>query len=132
MAELLIVDDDEDLADLLGEILSADGHHFRVAHNGREGLELVSQQRPDLVLLDVDMPVLRGPEMAYELFLRNCGDEQIPVALLSGTVGLSAVATSVGTPYFLAKPYTLGSVRRLLARALEERISPHVKAEPAP
>ncbi len=128
MADLLIVDDDVDLADLLGEALRADGHDLRVAHDGREGLNLVSQRVPDLVLLDVEMPILNGPEMAYEFFLRNCGSEKIPVILLSGIIGLNAVAERVETPYFLAKPYTLDAIRRLSARALAERIYPRMKA----
>jgi twitching motility two-component system response regulator PilH len=130
MAELLIVDDDPDLAELLGETLSADGHRFTIAHDGREGLELVVQRAPDLVLLDVEMPILGGPDMAYALFLHDCGSEKIPVVLLSGAVGLAEIAARVGTPYFLAKPYTAAAVRRLVARALEERIYPHMKAVP--
>jgi FixJ family two-component response regulator len=77
------------------------------------------------VLVDVEMPILNGPDMAYELFLRNCGDEKIPVLLISGIVGLPEIAAGVGTPYFLAKPYTVASVLRLVALALEERTYPH-------
>jgi CheY-like chemotaxis protein len=129
MADLLIVDDDLDVADLLAEVLQTKGHACRVARNGREGLELVATEAPDLVLLDVEMPVLDGPEMVYELFLRDRGEENIPVILTSGIVGLPRVAARVGTPYFVAKPYTVDSVLLVVARALEERIPPRPARE---
>jgi len=129
MANLLIVDDDADMAALLAEVLQAAGHVCRVASNGREGLTLVFQQFPDLVLLDVEMPILTGPEMACTLLLRNCGAEKIPVVLLSGVVGIAQVAALVGTPYYLAKPYTVGLVQQLVDRALAERIPPRPRKE---
>src|SRR5262245_19991897 len=102
MADVLIVDDNADLRELLAIILESAGHQVRRAGNGREGLDLVRERPPDITLLDVEMPVLNGPEMAYGLFLRNQGDEKIPIVLVSGIVGLSEVARVVGTPYFLA------------------------------
>ena len=121
---LLIVDDDSDLADLLAEALRSEGHQVTVAYDGAEGLRLVSAQRPDLLLLDVEMPLVDGPEMAYQLLLRNCGQENIPIVLLSGVVDLPQVAARVGTPYFLAKPYDVEALLPLVDRALAERIPP--------
>ena len=121
--------DNYDLANLLAEILRTAGHDPYIAQNGEEGLEAVAKLAPSLVLLDVDMPVLTGPEMALELFLRDCGDEQIPVILLSGAVGLPLIATRVGTPYFLAKPYTVEGVIELVERALQEHVPPTPRME---
>lgn len=125
MADLLIVDDDVEVVELVAETLRASGHHCRLAHNGREGLAAVRERRPDLVILDVDMPVLNGPDMAFAMFLHNLGDERIPVVLASGTVGLDRVASMVGTPYYLTKPYTVDGLTRLVGQALEQRIPPH-------
>lgn len=124
MPNLLIVDDDNDLADVVAELMIEDGHSVRVAHNGQEGLERVDEAKPDLVLLDVDMPILSGPEMAYQLFVLDCGKEKIPVVLISGNVRLAGVALSVGTPYCLAKPYTEDALRTVVASALRERTPP--------
>jgi CheY-like chemotaxis protein len=121
---LLIADDDSDLGDLLAEALADEGHQVRIARNGKEGLRLVTERQPDLVLLDVEMPVLDGPDMAYQLFLRNCGNEKIPIVLVSGLVDLPRAAAAVGTPYFLAKPYDVGAVVAIVDRALAERIPP--------
>jgi len=124
MADLLIVDDDMDVADLLGEALEHRGHDIRIARDGEEGLRELSIRIPDLVLLDVEMPVLGGPEMAYQMFIRDLGLESIPIVLLSGVVDLENVAARVGTPYFLGKPYSLNALFSLCERALAERTPP--------
>ncbi len=93
------------------------------------GVEAVAEQRPDLVVLDVEMPVLTGPEMAYEMFIRNCGVEKIPIILTSGVVGLDEVAEMVGTRYFLAKPYDSNALLKLIDRTLHERVPPRPKLE---
>jgi DNA-binding NtrC family response regulator len=124
MADILIVDDSTDLRSLVEGIIEAAGHNIRGASNGRKGLEAVAERAPDVVLLDVEMPVLSGPEMAFQLFFRDCGDETIPIVLLSGIVGLQEVAAMIGTPYFLKKPYSAEDLIQLVDRALRERIAP--------
>jgi DNA-binding NtrC family response regulator len=131
MADLLIVDDDRDIAEAAAESLACEGHTIRIARDGVEGLELLRERRPDVVLLDVEMPRLTGPEMAYQAFLTDAGLEQVPVVLLSGAVDLLRMAARVGTPYFLAKPYKLETLLALLARVLVEREPPR-PAEQAP
>ncbi len=124
MADLLVVDDDPDMAELLGEALAYHGHQVRIARDGADGLYELSVRRPDAVLLDVEMPILDGPGMACQMFVRNCGLETIPIILLSGVIDLERVAARVGTPYFLGKPYALGAVMALCDRALAERTPP--------
>jgi len=124
MAEVLVVDDDADIAELLAEVLRLEGHVVRLAANGAEGMARLAVRRPELVLLDVEMPVLTGPQMAHRMFVRNCGDEKVSIVLLSGILQLGRVAKLVGTPYFLAKPYQLDAVLALVGRALGERRAP--------
>lgn len=124
MSELLIVDDDDDLADVLSEALEAHGHHTRRAANGSQGLKALAAHFPDAIVLDVEMPELDGPAMAFEMYMHDRGLEAIPIVLVSGIVGLPKIAARVGTPYFLSKPYTLEAVTKLCDKALEERVSP--------
>lgn len=124
MADILVVDDDRDIGDSVADILRVSGHEVRVARNGREGLARIAERKPDLVLLDVEMPLLSGPDMAYVLFLRNCGDERIPIVLASGVVGLERIAARIGTPYFLSKPYDVNALLRLVEHARAEHICP--------
>jgi DNA-binding NtrC family response regulator len=125
MGNLVIVDDDVDAADMLKEILQEDGHEVRVAHDGREGMAVLDARRPDVVLLDVEMPELTGPEVAIAMLVHNLGLENVPVILCSGVIDLPSTAALVGTPYFVAKPFTLDAIRRLIERALAERRPPH-------
>lgn len=124
MADVLIIDDDIDSAAALAEVMSAEGHDIRVGYNGQDGLRLARERIPHVALLDVEMPVLDGPGMAIQLLLRNMGLEKVPVVFLSGAPNLKAIAESVGTPYFLGKPYRYEDVVMLVTRALSERVAP--------
>ena len=124
MADVLVIDDDIDSADVLAEIMMDAGHDVRIGYNGQDGLRLASERPPALALLDVEMPILDGPGMAYEMFLHDMGMELVPVILLSGVPELDRIADEVGTPYFLGKPYRYEQLVALVKRALAERIAP--------
>lgn len=124
MASILVLDDNEDLASVMEALLEAEGHEVRVAHDGEAGLRLLEDRVPDVVITDVEMPHLDGPSMAYRMFVHNCGMEQIPIILVSGAADLAAIAKRVGTPYVLAKPYSIECLIETLARALSERKAP--------
>ena len=79
---------------------------------------------PDLVVLDVEMPVLDGPGMVTRMLVEDAGRERIPVVLVSGVVELSSVAERVGTPYALAKPFDPTALLALASQALRERRPP--------
>jgi DNA-binding NtrC family response regulator len=125
MANVLVVDDDPDLGETFAEVLAALRHTTRLARNGREAITLLLEDTPDLIVSDVEMPVLTGPEMASEICVRNTGLERIPIILVSGIRDLPRVAARLGTPYFLTKPFTLDRVSGILIRALTERAAPH-------
>jgi DNA-binding NtrC family response regulator len=130
MADILIIDDDIDSADALSMIMESRGHQVRVGYNGEDGMRLVDERHPDLVLLDVEMPVLDGPGMALQMFIHNMGLELIPVVLLSGIPDLARVAREVGTPYFLGKPYRIVDLVAVAGRALADRIAPRPPVSP--
>jgi DNA-binding NtrC family response regulator len=129
LAYLLIIDDDSDGAQSLAEILREEGHQVRVGYDGKEGMRLIRERIPDVALLDVEMPALSGPGMAYQMCIHDRGLEDVPVILLSGVPNLEEVAASVGTPYFLAKPYRFRKLIEVLDRALSERLPPRRPAE---
>jgi CheY-like chemotaxis protein len=127
MAKVLIVDDSQDTVEVTTELLESAGHRVQKGYNGEEGLKsLDAGPLPDCVLLDVDMPVLSGPEMAHQMLLHDAGEERIPILLVSGRSDLSDVAARMKTPYFLEKA-TSGYGKALLAileRALRELCPP--------
>jgi len=127
MANVLIVDDDYDIAEASKDLLKLAGHLVRIGHGGQEGMaSLSSGPLPDCVLLDVDMPVVNGPEMAHQMLLHDAGEEKIPIVLVSGRRDLPAVAARMGTRYFVVKACAdYGDVLlRMLDRALSERRAP--------
>ena len=129
MADVLVIDDDIDSADVLAEIMMGEGHDVRIGYNGQDGLRLAAERPPALALLDVEMPILDGPGMAYEMFLHDMGMELVPVILLSGVPDLDQIADLVGTPYYLGKPYRYEQLLALVKRALTERIAPTPKRQ---
>ena len=127
MTSVLIVDDDCDGLDLSRELLEAAGYRIHTGNSGKEGLgSLRSGPLPDCVLLDVDMPVQTGPEMAHQMLLHDMGEEKIPVVLVSARSDLAEVAARMGTPYYLRKasPGFGRELAILVARALRERKAP--------
>jgi DNA-binding NtrC family response regulator len=131
VADILVVDDDADLAEVISDLLHDAGHTVRTAHDGEDGLRLIAERHPDLVLLDVEMPLLTGPEMSHRMLVHDLGEEDIPLILMSGVTNLFKVAELVGTPYFLPKPYDLTALTRLVDWVLIERHPPRPKPDEA-
>jgi CheY-like chemotaxis protein len=127
MGDLIVIDDDIDFVDAFVEILRFAGHSVRFARNGQDGLDRIAEQRPELVLSDIEMPILGGPEMIYRLLLRDLGDERIPVLLISAAPNLKDVAAEIGSPYYLSKPFDIEPLLTLIDIALVERAPPSPK-----
>jgi CheY-like chemotaxis protein len=83
MKHILIVEDDEDIQGIYKEILE---HHFDVkltqAYDGRQGLAAVRREKPDLIILDILMPVMSGDEFLRE-FRQNLDIRDVPVIVCS-------------------------------------------------
>jgi CheY-like chemotaxis protein len=129
MAKLLIVDDDLDVRETLAEFLSAHGYDIRTARHGEEGLRALASELPDVLLLDVEMPVMDGRAMAYRMQLHDAGLEHVPVVLFSGGVELPRVAREIRTPYYLVKPVDPAALLRTLERAGTSRRAPPVRED---
>lgn len=100
---ILVIDDEDSVADMVAEALRDEEYTVSVAYDGRTGLERARQTRPDLILSDVMMPFIDGIQLAQALE-REFGPDS---ALI---VFMSAVDRRGDTePYgeFLAKPFTL-------------------------
>lgn len=129
MADLLIVDDDPGAGEMLAVVLRDRGHEVRVAHDGRQGYDMVDERLPDVVILDVEMPRLDGPGMSRLMLAEDVGKEKVPVLLVSGVEQLEQVAARVGTPYFLEKPFPLPELLSILERCLSEKRPPEPEPE---
>jgi two-component system, OmpR family, response regulator len=110
---LLIVDDEDNLRSMLAAALSHHGFNVTTAENGREALDRIPAERPDLVLLDVMMPDLDGFEVCRRL--RSAGD-RTPVLFLTARDATDdrVRGLTLGGDDYLAKPFSLDE---LVARA---------------
>jgi CheY-like chemotaxis protein len=82
-ATVLVIDDDPDTVETMREILEEEGHTVISARNGREGLALALAYVPDLVLLDLDMPVMNGHAF-LDAVKRSPTLKDVTVVVLSG------------------------------------------------
>ncbi|HID99147.1 MAG TPA: response regulator [Thiotrichaceae bacterium] len=80
--KILLIDDDDDLRNLLGIYLKMAGYEIFHANDGEDGKEKLSQVNPDLIILDMMMPVLDG--MGFLKWLRQETKQDIPVLALTG------------------------------------------------
>jgi PAS domain S-box-containing protein len=112
---VLVADDNRDAADSLGLILGMGGHEVRVAHGGREALELAAAFRPDVVLLDIGMPDLNGYETARALRAAPGGERLELIALTGwGHPDDKRRAAEAGFDRHLTKPVDPGELEELL------------------
>jgi CheY-like chemotaxis protein len=111
MSRILVGDDNEQMRRLVVELLVAEGHEVSEASDTDEVLEQVSQARPDLLILDVQMPGGGGIE-ALRAIRSDPLNERLPVLLLSGSVDLNVdVASDVGADAQLPKPFRIDEFR---------------------
>jgi CheY-like chemotaxis protein len=110
---VLVVDDNEDAAELLREILCCLGHRVEVAYDGATALELAESFHPDVALLDIGMPVMNGYELAARL--RECGGPTPRLIAISG-YGAETVAAKAGFDQHLLKPFDVNRLRDLIAQ----------------
>jgi len=102
-ARVLVVEDDPDLAALEADVLKLRGHEVYVASNGREALEAVERARPDLILLDIKMPVMNGREFADEYRRRE--PSTAPIMVVTAADDAQRRAAEVGASGWIAKPF---------------------------
>ena len=82
-AKILVVDDEPSIVDVLTRFLSREGYSVVTAVNGREALEQVRQEPPDLILLDVTMPEMDGFKVCQQL-KEDQSTALIPITMLTG------------------------------------------------
>lgn len=115
MATILVVDDERPLRNLLAQVFADSGHRVLLAVNGRQALDLLRSQRPDIVLADVMMPEINGVELCQRI-KEAPGTAGIPVILMSAASAASGRQAPADA--FLAKPFDLDDVEALVERLL--------------
>ena len=123
--KVLVVDDEEQIRRALKSILTARKYEVILATNGDEAIDMAIENPPDLVILDMAMPGLRGTEVCSEL--RNWYEGPILMLSVIGSDIEKAAALDIGADDYLTKPFSttelLARIRALLRRS-SARITP--------
>ncbi|MFZ5591516.1 MAG: response regulator [Bacillota bacterium] len=126
--DVLVVDDQPGVRSLLQILVSEAGHAVRLAENGRQAVEEVKKKVPDLVFMDVRMPVMGGLEALERIKVMA---PRVEVVLMSAFVADEAVESALagGARNFLQKPFELQQVLDLLSEVAKERFFPPAALE---
>ena len=132
MNKILIIDDDKSLCRSLQIQLTELGQEVQYANRGLEGLDLLAQFNPDLILLDLDLPDGSG----LEFLPRLTGESSVPVAMITGQQDMKATieAMRLGAFDYIRKPFELDDIRLLLEKVNQANLSwkkdgPDLRAE---
>ena len=121
--EILIIEDEESVVFSLRAYLEREGFHVLTAMNGHDGLRAVTEQKPDLVILDLILPDMDGLEICRKI-RRNPEVARVPIMILSGKSEEmdKVVGLAVGADDYLGKPFSdkelIARVKALLRRAV--------------
>jgi two-component system cell cycle response regulator DivK len=114
---ILIVEDTEDNRQIMRDLLTGAGFDLIEAHDGGAGVTMANEHKPDLILMDFQLPVLDGYE-ATRRIKANPATRNIPIIAVTSYAlsGDEAKAIEVGCSGYIAKPF---SPRKLLAKVRE-------------
>jgi len=115
MSRILIVEDEDVMADMLRDVLVTEGHEVFGAYNGEDGLKLLVEKRPDVVLLDLMLPILDGS--GFLAAMRKDSDFHGTPVIAMTSAGLTPRERGQFAA-FLPKPFKLDDLLRALARVL--------------
>jgi CheY-like chemotaxis protein len=118
MAQILVVEDDAAIRGLVTEVLRDDGYEVTEAANGAEALEYVGGHRPDLIVLDLMMPVMDGWAFVEEC-RRHARCREVPIVVTSASHDLPRTAEKLrayGVRTCLAKPFDVDGLLALVER----------------
>ncbi len=113
---VLVVDDDASIRQFLQMVLADRGYDVVTAEHGQQALEAIQHSPPDLVLLDMRMPVMDG--WAFAAAYRERHEPRAPVVVLTAARDAAQYAGEVQAAAFLAKPFDLKSLLRLIAEII--------------
>ena len=104
-SSVLVIEDDPDMRTLLVLMLEDRGHRVLAASDGREGLDVLRHESPDLILLDMKMPVMDGWEFARRY--RATSPAPSPIVVMTAAEDPRQRAEEVGAAGWLGKPVEL-------------------------
>ncbi len=120
MTDILVVDDEQDIRDLIGDILEDEGHGVRLAWNSDTAFEEINRAAPDLIILDIWLKDSRFDGIDILKRVRR-DNSAIPVVIISGhgNIEIAVAAIKQGAYDFIEKPFNIDQLTVVIERALE-------------
>lgn len=115
--KVLIIDDDVDMANMIGEVLSNHQFDILMAHDGIRAIEKCSHQKVDLILLDIRMPFFSGFWFC-DAFKQNPETKDVPVVIISALSNPEDIekAYRLGASAYLTKPFQVQELLSVVSR----------------
>ncbi len=113
MLRILIVEDEPSIRDLLDDFLNGEGFDTLLATDGREGLEIATSEHPDVILLDVMLPVMDGVEAARQL-KKDERTHDIPIVVMSANLTVLRRPDLLPVDTVIRKPFDLDELLALI------------------
>lgn len=116
LQKVLVIDDDDELADVIREVLRDAGYSVATVRHGAAALELVEQIAPDLILLDLSMPIMDGWSFVSQY--RRSAKEGAHIVLLTGNPHAPDIARTLSADGFITKPFEIDDLVAIVKREL--------------
>lgn len=122
MAKILVIDDDKMIQTVFEQFLVREGHEVMLADDGRQGMRMIDETNPELVITDIMMPEMDGLEILLEIRKRKTA---LPIIAISGgmrdlPVNFLRQAKLFGARYVFEKPVPLGVLGDAVKSSLAE------------
>ncbi len=119
--QILVVDDDEVMRNGLKRILESSGYEVILACDGLELTRILERKKPDLILLDVNLPWVDGLELC-KLVKEHTDYRHVPIVLMSAKSSEQDIASGFasGCTHYLAKPFDVKTIQEVLGKALDK------------
>lgn len=113
---VLVAEDSQDTRLMLRRALEIKGYRVLEARDGREALEITSEHHPNLIIMDLNMPVLDGLETIKYVRMMQGVAEQVPIVAITAfdVYGMEEAAHEAGCNEYLSKPLDLGDLDKAL------------------
>lgn len=116
LRKVLVIDDDDDLADVVRQALRDAGYSAATVRHGAAALELVKHIEPELILLDLSMPIMDG--WSFVAQYRRIARHGARIVLLTGNASAHEIARTLGADGYITKPFEMKDLLAVVGREL--------------
>jgi len=116
--KILIVDDEEVVAEVLGKLIEVDGHKVAVTHEGKHALEAYQKEKFDIVFTDISMPEMNGIDLTQRLLEL---DKDAKIVAITGHVGTREIEEilDIGAKAFMKKPFSKKDIEQTIKEIIK-------------